>query len=384
MRILVVAHYQGDGSPSAIFIHDQVKAYVQAGHEVLVFSPVGLGKKDLQGSRLFPLVRKQTIDGIEHVYMRYLTLSRYGNRHFNHTSAIAVLKTSFHKVLGQFDPDVIHAHTLGFNSEIGAYLKEKLGAPLVVTTHGSDTFIPHMEGQCAELKEYADKADTVVCVSSLLRQRLTECGVSVPMQVILNGFNIRYVTQPQKKDPTHMMQVGSLIPRKKTDMTIRAAAMLKEQTEKVRLTVIGSGPERENLENLAAELHVENDVLFAGQLSNQEVQERMAEATYFVMPSVREGFGIVYLEAMAAGCIVIGTEGEGIADAITHAGNGFLVPADNAEAIVQVIRNCMDDPVRAAQIAENGRNTALALTWPHNAEQYQELFETLTKGEKAE
>ena len=103
----------------------------------------------------------------------------------------------------------------------------------------------------------------------------------------------------------------------------------------------------------------------------------MSEATYFVMPSVREGFGIVYLEAMAAGCIVIGTEGEGIADAITHGENGFLVPADDPEAIVAVIRGCMDDPQRAAVIAENGRKTALAMTWPYNAEQHGDLYEKL-------
>ena len=377
MKILVVAHYHGDGSPTAIFIHDQMKALVQAGHEVKVLSPIGIGKKDLRGSRFFPILRKETIDGIEHVCLRYLTLSRYGNRHFNHASAIAVLKSCFDSVLGQFRPDVIHAHTLGFNSEIGAFLKEKLGVPLVVTTHGSDTFIPFMEGKCAELKAYADKADTVVCVSSLLRRRLEECGVCAPMDVILNGFNVRYVKEGPQKDPAHIMQVGNLIPRKKTDMTIRAVAMLKSQIGKVRFTSIGSGPELEKLEALAAECNVADDVIFAGQLSNQEVQERMSEATYFVMPSVREGFGIVYLEAMAAGCIVIGTEGEGIADAITHGENGFLVPADDPEAIVAVIRGCMDDPQRAAVIAENGRKTALAMTWPYNAKQHGDLYEKL-------
>ena len=127
-----------------------------------------------------------------------------------------------------------------------------------------------------------------------------------------------------------------------------------------------------------------DDVVFAGQLSNQEVQERMSEAAYFAMPSVREGFGIVYLEAMAAGCIVIGTEGEGIADVITHGENGFLVPADDPEAIVRVIRSCMEDPRLAAAVAENGRKTALAMTWPYNAAQHQELFEKLMEGDKAE
>lgn len=377
MKILVVAYYQGDGSPTAIYIHDQMEALVQAGHKVMVLSPIGIGKKDLQGKRLSFGIHRQTIDGIEHVFLRYLTISRLGNKHFNNASAIFTLKRYCDRILNGFCPDVIHSHTIGFGSEVGVWLKEKLGVPLVVTTHGSDTFIPFMEGKCAELKAYADKADAVVCVSSLLRRRLEECGVCAPMQVILNGFNVRYVADGLPKDPAHIMQVGSLIPRKKTDMTIRAVAMLKEQTGKAHLTVIGSGPERENLKELAGQLHLADDVTFAGQLSNREVQERMSEATYFVMPSVREGFGIVYLEAMAAGCIVIGTEGEGIVDAITHGENGFLVPADDPEAIAAVIRGCIDDPQRAAVIAENGRKTALAMTWPYNAKQHQDLYEKL-------
>lgn len=63
---------------------------------------------------------------------------------------------------------MIHAHTLGFDSAIGAWLKERLGVPLVVTTHGSDTSIPVEQGRAAELKPFCDAADHVVAVSSAL------------------------------------------------------------------------------------------------------------------------------------------------------------------------------------------------------------------------
>ena len=158
--------------------------------------------------------------------------------------------------------------------------------------------------------------------------------------------------------------------------------MLKKQGHDVHFTVVGSGPERINLEKLCAELSISEAVTFTGQLSNREVQQRMAEATFFVMPSVREGFGIVYLEAMAAGCITIGTEGEGITDAIISGENGFLVPADDPDAIVKVIRSCMENPQRAKVIAENGRKTAEKMTWSHNALQYQALFSKLAEENK--
>lgn len=103
----------------------------------------------------------------------------------------------------------------------------------------------------------------------------------------------------------------------------------------------------------------------------------MAACQFFVMPSHPEGFGIVYLESMANGCITIGTEGEGIADLIHSGENGFLVPADDPDSIVQVIEWCLANPEKAAAIAERGRQDALALTWERNAAQYLALFQTL-------
>ena len=100
------------------------------------------------------------------------------------------------------------------------------------------------------------------------------------------------------------------------------------------------------------------------------------------MPSVNEGFGIVYLEAMASGCITVGTEGEGIADLIVSGKNGFLVPPDSPDAIVSVIEWCLEHPEEADAIAEQGRKDALDLTWEHNAEQYIELFERMLEDEK--
>ena len=101
----------------------------------------------------------------------------------------------------------------------------------------------------------------------------------------------------------------------------------------------------------------------------------MGSSQFFVMPSVQEGFGIVYLEAMACGCIAIGTEGEGIADLIVSGENGFLVPPDQPETIAKTILRCLKHPKEASAIAERGRQAAKGLTWEKNAMQYISLFE---------
>ena len=114
-----------------------------------------------------------------------------------------------------------------------------------------------------------------------------------------------------------------------------------------------------------------------GQVSNQVVMEEMAKAQFFVMPSIREGFGIVYIEAMAAGCITIGTEGEGIADLIVSGENGLLVPPNDPDAIVCRIMECLNNPKKAAAIAKRGREAATALTWERNISCYTKVFASL-------
>ena len=128
---------------------------------------------------------------------------------------------------------------------------------------------------------------------------------------------------------------------------------------------------------LCADKGVSDSVHFIGQLPNEKVLAHMACAQFFCMPSVREGFGIVYLEAMASGCITIGTEGEGITDLIEHGKNGFLVPPASPEAIVQVIEWCLVHPQAADAIAQRGKQDVMALTWEANAKKYIDLFKEL-------
>ena len=171
-----------------------------------------------------------------------------------------------------------------------------------------------------------------------------------------------------------MIQVGHLIPSKRVDESIRALALLRKNYPDMTLTVVGQGPLREELERLCVPLGVKDAVCFSGQLPNDQVFALLCRSRFFVMASKPEGFGIVYLEAMAAGCVTIGTEGEGIADVIEHGVNGFLVPADDPDAIAAVIADCIQNPEKAAQIADRGKQTALKLTWRENARNYIDLF----------
>lgn len=378
MNILVVCHYGLYTDLSASFVHNQVKAYAALGHRVRVIIPVAIGKK-LTGQRIGPSLSVRKEGGAELYYLRFLSLSNYGEKRFNASSAIAALRPKLGKILDGFQPEVIHAHTLGFDSGIGVWLKEQLGCPLVVTTHGSDTSIPMEQGKGAEMKALCDRADRVVSVSSALGGKLRACGTNTPITTILNGFALEHLPKDCAKQSLTVLQVGNLLKQKRADVTLRAFARTRQTHPEAGLTIIGQGPERSALESLCEELDVTDAVRFTGRIPNQKVLSEMAKAQFFIMPSVREGFGIVYLEAMACGCITIGTEGEGIADLIVSGENGFLVPPDDPDAIVRVIEWCIEHPEESAAIAERGRQDALGLTWGKNAETYIRLFEEIKK-----
>lgn len=380
MKILVIAtyHYQGDLYPTAIFMHEQMLAYARAGHDVRALVHIPWGKKDDFGRRLGPAVWREEVDGVEHIFLRHFSFSKYGIRGLNRRCGLAALKKHEAEVLNGWRPDVIHAQAIG-NIHPGRYLQKKTGAPLVATDHGETLCDEPWKSRPDMILPTVDLADAVFGVSSHVERQLRSLGAKTRLGTILNGFSVQNISPAADKPPHSIIQVGFLQPRKKADVTIRALAKLRENYPDATLELIGTGSEQERFQKLSQDLGVGDVVQFRGYLTNPETLSAMSRSRFFVMASVNEGFGLVYAEAMASGCVTIGTEGEGIADLIVSGENGFLVPPDDPEAIVNVISWCVEHPEEADAIAERGRRDALGLTWDRNAAQYIKLFEGMQK-----
>lgn len=376
MNILVTAPFGMYRDYTASFIHNQAKAYVRLGHRVRVVLPLAVGKRLNGGKRFGPLVERLQQDGVELFYIRHISLSRYGERHFNAASLLTVLRMVSSDVLRDFPPDVIHVHTIGYGGKVGKFFRELCHVPCVITTHGGDTDLALEAGYLQESKVLCGSADAVAAVSSQLEEKVKRLGCSTPTCCILNGFSAEHIV-PACPVPHRIIQVGNLVVSKHVELTIRAVAALRERYPDITLSVVGSGSERAGWEAVAQAGGIADAVTFLGRLSNPRTLQEMAHAEIFCMPSYPEGFGIVYLEAMASGCVTIGTQGEGIADLITSGENGFLVPRDDVSAIVDVIDRCFRNEDLMRRIAERGKADAMRLTWEHNAAQYLELFTSL-------
>ena len=374
MNILVIAHYQDDGSPYVSFVHSQVAEFIKQGHKVIVIVPTVFGKK-------YKYLNDRTnkkIDGAFVYYIDCLSFSNIGKYTVNNWCGYGAIALVLKKILRKNTIDIIHAHTIGFDGYIATRIKEKYHIPTVITTHGSDTMAEVKKGKEKYIIQICEKADYVVAVSTKLKNILLQKQSSLNIGVILNGFSC-FSMPSRKKEPYTILQVGSLIKQKKTDITICAFAKLVKKYPQARLEIIGDGDDKTRLRKICKDLGVEESVHFCGFLENEKVLMHMAKSQIFVMPSINEGFGIVYIEAMSQKCVVIGTKGEGIEDVIEDGKNGILVSPNCIDELADHFVKCFSSLKYCDEIAENGFLTSQALTWENNAKKYVQLFNEIKR-----
>jgi glycosyltransferase involved in cell wall biosynthesis len=141
--------------------------------------------------------------------------------------------------------------------------------------------------------------------------------------------------------------VGRLYRRKRVDVLLRAAAMLRGRIPELDVRIVGDGPCAAPLGQLARELKLAGTATFLGDISRTQLVEEYRAASVFCLPSVQEGFGIVLLEAMAAAKPIVAARAAAIPEVVPHA---TLVAPDDAEALAAGIEDFYRSPeLRAAQ-----------------------------------
>lgn len=172
-----------------------------------------------------------------------------------------------------------------------------------------------------------------------------------------------------------LLTVGKLCDRKGQDVVLRAMPLVLREFPTTRYIVAGDGPKRGELEMLAREVGVSENVNFLGRVCDSELPALYQSADVFVMPNRTlegqgevEGFGIVFLEASSSGKPVIGGDTGGTGDAIEHGVTGFLVDGRSPGVVAQVILEVLRQPALASRLGEAGRRRVLeSFTWDQSA-----------------
>ena len=176
---------------------------------------------------------------------------------------------------------------------------------------------------------------------------------------------------PEPGTKLELIFVGGLVPRKACDLALRGAAPLL-RSDLARLTIVGDGPERNRLEQLARSLEVEKAVSFCGWLTHAEVLSRLRSADVLVFPSVRDFGGGVVFEALAVGVVPVVVDFGGPGD-IVHPGVGRKVPFTNEADVVAQMETILKDLAGNRDILNRLRQQGMSyakefLTWDAKAQ----------------
>lgn len=309
MRILVITDLypiKEDEKYTPHTIQAFVKSWEKLGHEVKIIKPNFLLNSYLRKKPYYK-------DGI------------YGQVE-NLNYILPFLGDIKKKIKTLFAPDVIVAHMPS-----GLIFANRLGLKFCAGVHVSDLevltnpiysiyFKPELE------KAYKN-AFAIACRSYVLKEKFLKLYPQYAQKTFVapSGIDESLIIEKkwQNHDKIKVLTCGQFIKRKNIDKVIRAC----EKFENIELTVIGSG--KQKLEKLS------DKVKFLGQIPHEQVLEKMRESDIFILPSKNETFGMVYLEAMASGCITVCRAKDGIDGIIHNDINGFL--CENIEETLQRI-----------------------------------------------
>lgn len=176
---------------------------------------------------------------------------------------------------------------------------------------------------------------------------------------------------------------GMLIPLKNIDIIIKSLKIAYPNKD-FTFNILGEGMERDFLQSIVNELEMNDNVCFLGKKSRDEVQEQFATSDCFVMVSEPEAFGLVYLEAMAKGCITIGTKGQGIDGVIIDGYNGFLCKSRDIDELSAIfVRISQMKVEQLKNISKNAIDTAKSMTDEKVAMKYLNTITDFKKNEYA-
>jgi glycosyltransferase involved in cell wall biosynthesis len=285
---------------------------------------------------------------------RLMTLVHFGEGVY---AAYELRKRHFHE---------LHAHFVDRAATVALVAGRLLGKPYSLSIHaGADIFV-----RPVLLREKVLEARHVVTCTRYNKayvEAVAGRDLASKISHVHHGLNLAaYHGSPTRPSGRALiLSVGQLVPRKGFAQLIAACRSLKNHGYDFTLEVVGSGPQRPELERLIAEMGLEETVILCGALSHEDVIEKYRAATVFVLACLkssdgdRDGFPNVLAEAMAMQLPVISTDVSAIPELLEDGVNGLLVPSEDVIALADAIARLLDSADLRVELGSTGRRTIL-------------------------
>ncbi len=398
MKVIIISHMfpSINHEIEGIFVYQQVEKLQEQGYDIKVISPCPWTPFPIKyfsnkWKNYSKIPKKAVWGGVEVFYPRFLVFpkalffSTAGNRMYS------CIRPLIKKINKYYKFDIIHSHVAIPDGWAGMKIAQDFNKPLIITIHGKDfqqTIYKNI--RCREKIESAiNESNKIIVVSNKLKKNATE-SLNIDhnkLLVIPNGINKNDISTKHKanlirqyKNKRIILSVSHLIRIKGIDLNLKAIAMLKEKHNNLIYLIIGKGRKQNYLKSLAQTLGVNRIVHFLGQLPHHMVMEYMSCCDIFSLPSWKEGFGIVYLEAMAHGKPVIACQGQGINDVIKDRETGVLVKTKDLNSLVEAMEFLLNNSQKAIEIGEKAKKVVLEnYTWDKNVQKTIEVYREACK-----
>ena len=402
MRVAVVAeYYPRPSNPGlGIWAHRQARAVSELGFDVRVLAldrplpPMhafrslmpGDGGPDAEPLRAWARTigrspPEAVRDGIGVRYVRFVSPPRplsYAN--WGRWAARPVAR-ALDDLDREWPIDIVHAHyAVPAGDAALRWLGRRAGVPFVVSVHGGDLFYTAERSDHGRdvVSRVLGAADAVLANSELTRNGVQGLGAAPErVHVVHPGADPVEATPERHAEPT-LVTVANLEAHKCQADVIRALAALRGRHPELRYLLVGGGPDRPKLEELARSLGVGDRIRFTGAMPHEQALAELARCHIHVMPSRIDGFGVAHVEAMAAGLVTIGGAGTGAED-IARVGDGALLvrPGDTG-ALVRVLDELLSDDARRERLGKEARRTvAERFSWEAGGKLTAEIYRSV-------
>jgi glycosyltransferase involved in cell wall biosynthesis len=270
-----------------------------------------------------------------------------------------------------FAPDVVHAHwwlPSGWFVSGGR-------APYLITCHGSDVrLLERGELLRKAARPVFRRAALITTVSRFLAEDIRRLlpGLSseiqvAPMPVDTAAFGMG--AQTAKHEPPRILFAGNLVPTKGVDILLRAAAELRGRGVAFELKILGEGPLKARLQELADELGIAGSVVWSPFVPQAQMAAEYGTSAVTVLPSRghAEGLGLTLVEALLAGSAVVGTPAGGIPEVVIHERTGLIARDGDPRDLADQIHRLLSDVALRRRLTEQGKEHALRTYSPEHA-----------------
>lgn len=284
--------------------------------------------------------------------------------------------------------DVINTHFAVPTGPAGVVISYFSGVPNVLSLHGSDIYNP-VRGSSPEkhavlrwaVRCSLKEASRVIANSQAIKTKAENIyRPGRKIDIVPLGMRILEVLPPDrgalsmKPDGLYLTSIGRMAKVKGYGILIKAVKVLKEKGIDVHLILIGDGPQRKALQELSEKLGLSSSIKFTGWLESDEKFKFLAASDIYVMSSIHEGFGVVLLEAMAAGVPIIATDQGGQTDIIKDSRSGILIPPGKAEKLAEAVLSLAKDPKKRENISTFNKSYVKEYDISRIAERYLDIF----------